>query len=68
MKSVIMSIVRKYGSVTGPQLKEMIVREQGLCSKSSFYRLLLELEEANTLSVIQRGKEKSYLPVAEVVN
>ena len=68
VKSMILSLISKYGSISGPQLKEMIVQEQGLCSKSSFYRLLLELEESSQLSVIQRGKEKVYMPSAEILN
>lgn len=61
VKSVIVSMIKKYHSISGPQLKEIVVEEQGLCSKSSFYRLLTELEEDSELSVMQSGKEKNYL-------
>lgn len=67
VKSVILSIVRKYGSISGPQLKEMVVFEQGLCSKSSFYRLLGELEHLSEIEVVQRGKEKDYLAKSSVL-
>lgn len=61
VKSVIISYIRKYGEISGLQLKEMVVDEQALCSKSSFYRLLAELEGLEEVSVVQRGKEKHYL-------
>jgi len=58
---LISSTIQKYGRISGLQLREIIVEEQGLCSKSSFYRLLLELETSNHIEVIQQGKEKYYL-------
>ena len=65
LKSVIFSIIRRYGEISASKLKEMIVEEQGLCSKSSFYRLLTELEKEEGLGVIIRGKEKVYLLKSE---
>ena len=61
LKSVIFSIIRRYSQISASQLKEMIVEEQGLCSKSSFYRILTELEKEEQLAVITKGKEKVYL-------
>ena len=61
VKSVMLSYIRKYGRISGLQLKEMVVDEQALCSKSSFYRLLNEIESLEEVSVIQKGKEKHYL-------
>jgi len=61
IKSIILSYIKKYGKITALQLKEMVVEEQGLCSKSSFYRLLEELEEEPELGVIKKGKEKHYI-------
>ena len=61
VKSLIISMIKKYGKVSALQLKEMIVEEQGLCSKSSFYRLLEELEERDDISAVRSGKEKHYL-------
>jgi len=61
IKSIIFSYIRKYGKITALQLKEMVVEEQGLCSKSSFYRLLDELEEDPEIGVIKKGKEKHYI-------
>ncbi len=71
LKSVIVSLVSKWGKISAVQLREMIVEEQGLCSKSTFYRLLEELEKEKALSRIYSGREKIYLlqkssPVASV--
>ena len=61
IKTVILSLIRKYEQISAPQLKEIVVEEQGLCSKSSFYRMLTELEQENEISGINQGKEKLYL-------
>ncbi len=58
LKGLIMSMITKYGKISALQLREMIVEEQGLASKSSFYRLLEELEAENAIGVIHDGKEK----------
>ncbi|MBI1935996.1 hypothetical protein HYS31_06155 [Candidatus Woesearchaeota archaeon] len=61
VKSVILSCIKKYGKVSALQLREMIVDEQNFCSKSSFYRLLEELEGLDEVGVVRLGKEKSYI-------
>ncbi|MEK6827742.1 MAG: hypothetical protein AABX78_00160, partial [Nanoarchaeota archaeon] len=61
VKSVIFSYIRKYERVSALQLKEIVVDEQDLCSKSSFYRLLEEIGQADEIAVIRQGKEKHYL-------
>ncbi len=61
IKSVIISLTSKYAKITALELREMIVQEQGLCSKSSFYRLLEELEKEDALEVVIDGKNKVYL-------
>lgn len=61
VKSLILSYIRKYGQISGLQLKEMIVQDQGLCSKSSFYRLLEELETLQDIGTAKQGKQKYYL-------
>jgi hypothetical protein len=58
LKSMIMSMINKYGKITALQLREMIVDEQGLASKSSFYRLIEELEDEAAVTVNHDGKEK----------
>ncbi len=60
IKSMLLSYIKKYGKISGLQLREIVVEEQGLVSKSSFYRLLIELEEDDTVSVVHEGKEKHY--------
>ncbi len=68
IKSVVLGTVKKYGRISGPQLKEIIVEEQGLCSKSSFYRILNELEEENSVSSFQDGKEKTFFFKTQITN
>lgn len=58
LKGLIMSMINKYGKISALQLREMLVEEQGLASKSSFYRLLEELEHESAVGVIHEGKEK----------
>lgn len=58
VKNVIVQLIRKYGEIPALKLKEMVVDEQGLCSKSSFYRLLNEVQEEAEVSVAHSGKEK----------
>jgi len=61
VKSLILSYIRKYTEISGLQLKEMVVIDQGLCSKSSFYRMLEELESLEEIGVVRRGKQKFYV-------
>ena len=67
VKSVIYSLIKKYGQISAPQLKEIVVEEQGLCSKSSFYRLLAEMEQESEVESIQKGKEKTYFHKSTIV-
>jgi hypothetical protein len=60
VKNVILSMIKKYGNISAPQLKEIIVGEQGLCSKSSFYRLLEELESDEEINTLKQGREKMF--------
>ncbi len=61
VKSILISYIRKYERVSAQQLKEIVVDEQNLCSKSSFYRLLEEIEQSDEIAVIRQGKEKHFL-------
>ena len=65
IKSVILSYIRKYENISALQLKEMIVDEQNFCSKSSFYRLLEEIEQLDNIGVVKQGKEKHYISKAK---
>ena len=60
VKSLVLSYIRKHGQISALQLKEMVVEDQGLCSKSSFYRLLEELEEHEAVGTLKEGKQKYY--------
>lgn len=61
LKNMLVSMIHKYEKISAHQLREMVVEEQGLCSKSSFYRILEELEELSDISIVWQGKEKTYL-------
>lgn len=64
VKSIILSYIRKYERISALQLKEIVVDEQNFCSKSSFYRLLEEIEEIEEIGVVKHGKEKHYIAKA----
>lgn len=66
IKGLLLSHIHKYGKISGQQLRETIVDEQGLCSKSSFYRLLEEVEQDEHLIVLAEGKNKIYLAKKQV--
>lgn len=61
VKSLILSYIRKYGQIGALQLKDMVVHDQGLCSKSSFYRMLDDIGASEEVSVVRKGKQKYYL-------
>jgi len=61
VKQLMLSYIRKYTQIGALQLKDMIVYDQGLCSKSSFYRLLDELEALDEVGTVKKGKQKYYL-------
>ena len=63
MKGMVLSLIKKYGRMSALQLREMVVEEQGLLSKSSFYRLLTEIEGSDEVSMLSEGKEKVYVYV-----
>jgi len=60
VKNSILNLLQKYNSLPGSKIKEMIVDEQKLCSKSSLYRILSEIEVDETLSVSKEGRERIY--------
>jgi len=65
VKSMLVSLIKKYQKISGLSLREIVVEEQGIVSKSSFYRLLAEIEEEEGIHVIQEGKEKHYFWATE---
>lgn len=60
IKRLILGLVHKYGKVAAVQLREIVVEEQGLTSKSSFYRILKEMEDEGALEVVSQGKHTVY--------
>ncbi len=60
IKNSIYTLIRKYEKISALQLREMIVEEQGLCSKSSFYRILEELESQEDIETVHDKKKKYY--------
>jgi len=61
VKQLMISYIRKYTQIGALQLKDMVVHDQGLCSKSSFYRLLDEIEALEDIGTVKKGKQKYYL-------
>jgi hypothetical protein len=64
IKNLVLGLVHKYGKMGALQLREMVVDEQGLCSKSSFYRILEEMEQEHSLQVVSDGKHTVYIASA----
>ena len=61
IKNTIFSLIKKYGKISAMNLREIIVEEQSLCSKSSFYRFLETIEKEGFAEVFSQGKEKFYV-------
>ena len=68
IKSAALSLIRKYEKISAFKLKEIIVEEQALCSKSTFYRILEELEEREDINAVREGKEKVFFIRIEALN
>ena len=64
IKSVILSYIKKYEKISALHLKEIVVDEQNFCSKSTFYRLLEEIEKFDDIGFVKHGKEKHYISKA----
>ncbi|MBW3018770.1 hypothetical protein KY329_01120 [Candidatus Woesearchaeota archaeon] len=61
IKNLVRGLVHKYGRISALQLREIVVDEQGLCSKSSFYRILDEMESDNSIAEVSDGKTKVFV-------
>ncbi len=61
IRNMILSLIKKYERVSALNLREIIVEEQALCSKSSFYRFLEELEKSDEIESFSEGKEKFFV-------
>ena len=62
VKTIILNLISKYGGLPSIKLREIVVEEQGLCSKSSFYRTLTELENSEEVEIHHNGPERIYFP------
>lgn len=60
VKSLILSLIEKYEDISALKIREIVVEEQGIVSKSSFYRMLEELEKEKSIDMVKIGKEKHY--------
>ncbi|MEA3515489.1 MAG: hypothetical protein U9R34_08480 [Nanoarchaeota archaeon] len=60
VKNLILSLIEKYEEISALKIREIIVEEQGIVSKSSFYRMLEELEKEKSIDMVRIGKEKHY--------
>jgi len=65
IRNLVLGLVHKYSKIGALQLREIVVEEQGLCSKSSFYRILEEMEREQVLQVISDGKHTVYMAAAQ---
>ena len=65
VQQIMFEFIHKYGKISGLQLREMLVDEQKLCTRSTFYRLLGELEESEKIGSIREIKEKIYFSQIE---
>ena len=65
IKNLVLGLMHKYGRMGALQLREMVVEEQGLCSKSSFYRILEEMEKEQSLQVVSDCKHTVYVAAAQ---
>ncbi|HHE67657.1 MAG TPA: hypothetical protein ENL33_01155 [Candidatus Parcubacteria bacterium] len=61
LKNLIFQYLEQHEKISALQLKDIIVDQQGLASKSTFYRLLSEIEESPQVTVIRDGKQKYFL-------
>ena len=61
IRAMVISYIKKYEKISAFQLRDMVVEEQNLTSKSTFYRILEEIEQLDEISVVRQGKEKLYL-------
>jgi len=60
VRNLILSYIKKYERISALKLREMIVEEQGLASKSAFYRMLDEIDEFEEIESIKEGKERYF--------
>ncbi len=65
IKNLVLGLVHKYARMGALQLREIVVEEQGLCSKSTFYRILEEMEKEQSLQIVSDGKHTVYVAASQ---
>lgn len=60
LKNLIFQYLEQHQNISALQLKDIVVDQQGLASKSTFYRLLAEIEESPQVTVVRDGKQKYF--------
>lgn len=61
IKKAMLALCHKYNQMSANMLREMVVDEQKLCSRSSFYRLISELNTDGLLSVVSTGSDRIFV-------
>jgi chromosome segregation ATPase len=61
LKNLIFQYLEQHERISALQLKDIVVDQQGLASKSTFYRILTEIEKSPQVTVIRDGKQKYFL-------
>jgi len=61
LKNLIFQYLEQHEKISALQLKDMVVDQQGLASKSTFYRILQEIEDSPQVTVIKDGKQKYFI-------
>ncbi|MBT4651384.1 hypothetical protein HOC13_02565 [Candidatus Woesearchaeota archaeon] len=61
LKNLVFSYIQQHKKISALQLKDIVVDQQGLTSKSSFYRILEEIEQSEQITTIRDGKQKFFI-------
>ena len=61
IKNTIISLINKYQRISSTELKEMIVEEQKLTTKSTFYRILKEIEKTAEISTLKQDGDRIFI-------
>lgn len=61
LKNLILNYLQQHQKISALQLKDIVVDQQNLTSKSSFYRILEEIEKEDYITTIKDGKQKIFM-------
>jgi len=68
IKNTMISLINKYQRISAYELKQIIVEEQKLTTKSTFYRLLKEIEKNSEISTLKQGGDRIFISSVYVKN